>query len=170
MDEVARKPGKPGSQLLRIKIPSIRNGFRPVPAELPVALITTAHGPVTGNAIKHRSFPARGLIGESNFQLATRISNLANDCLPPVPPRTLKIDLLLRSCQIEEREHVVCLLRSKNTKPLPQIPTLDLKCSSQRIETFLTASVGGEKLLRNSAGLCTCPRVTRLSQYARSPS
>lgn len=170
MDEVSRKPSKPGGELLRIEIPSIRNGFRPVLAELPVALITTAHDPVTGHATKHRSFLARGLIDESDFQLPSRISSLANDWLPPVPPRILKIGLLLCSCQIKEGEHLVLFPSRKDPKPLPQIPPLDLKSRRQQIERFSTASVAGEELLRNSAGRCTCPRVNRLSQYARSPS
>jgi hypothetical protein len=86
VDEVARKPGKPVSQLFGIEIPSIRNGFGPVPAELPVTLITTAHDPVTGHATKHGLFLASGLIDESYFQFATRLASLANDRRRPVPP------------------------------------------------------------------------------------
>jgi hypothetical protein len=144
MDEIARKACKTCRQLPAVEIPGIRNGFRLILAKLSVVFITTTHDPVTGNATKHRLLFAGWLVNERDLQLSTCTFSLANDLLPPVPSRILKLGLLLGSCQIKQGEYLIFLLRSKHTKLLPQVSTLDLKGGSQQTETFSPAPVAGE--------------------------
>jgi len=153
MDEFARKAGKTRRELWGVEMPSIRNRLRPVLAELLVVLITTTHDPVTGNTTEHRLLVSGWFVDEGDFQLATRISGLAKELLPPMSPRMPKIGLLLCGCQIKQGEHLVLFLRSKNAELLPQVPTLDLKCGGRRIQTVPTAYVASEELSCNSAGL-----------------
>ena len=173
LDEVTRNACKTGSQLPSIEVPSICNGFRPILAEFSLVHITTTHNPAAGNATEHHLLLRRRLIVDSDLQFPSRMFSVAECLFPPFPPRPariLKIGFLLLSCQVKERQDLVFFPSRKDPKRSPQIPPLDRNSRCRRIERFSTASVAGKELLRDSAGRCTCPRVNRLGQYARSPS